>query len=75
MLLTDVVMPHMSGRELWERLAPLRLATKVLFMSGYTDDAIVRHGVLSSGVAFIQKPLMPGPLLSKLREVLDGPNT
>jgi two-component system, cell cycle sensor histidine kinase and response regulator CckA len=75
LLLTDVVMPHMSGRELWERLAPLRPNTKVLFMSGYTDDAIVRHGVLSSSVAFIQKPLTPGPLVSKLREVLDALTT
>lgn len=75
LLLTDVVMPHMSGRELWERLGPLRPNTKVLFMSGYTDDANVRHGVLSSAVAFIQKPLMPGPLVSKLREVLDGLKT
>ena len=62
----------MSGRELWQRLGPLRPAMKVLFMSGYTDDAIVHHGVLSSELAFVQKPLMPGPLLSKLRAVLDG---
>ena len=75
LLLTDVVMPLMSGRELWERLTPLRPTTKVLFMSGYTDDAIVRHGVLSSNVAFIQKPLIPGPLVSKLREVLDTSKT
>ncbi len=71
-LVTDVVMPRMSGRELWERLAPLRPTIKVLFMSGYTDDAIVHHGVLSSELAFVQKPLMPVPLLSKLRAVLDG---
>lgn len=70
-LVTDVVMPRMSGRQLWERLAPLRPEMKVLFMSGYTDDAIVRHGVLSSELAFVQKPLMPGPLLMKLRGVLD----
>ena len=72
-LLTDVIMPRMSGRELWQRVAPLRPAMKVLFMSGYTDDAIVHHGVLSSELAFVQKPLMPGALLLKLRAVLDGP--
>ena len=70
-LLTDVVMPRMSGRELWERLAPLRPYIKVLFMSGYTDDAVVRYGVLSSEFEFVQKPLLPNRLLEKLRRVLD----
>jgi two-component system cell cycle sensor histidine kinase/response regulator CckA len=71
-LLTDVVMPHMSGRELAQRLVLLHPATKVLFMSGYTDDAIVHHGVLSSELAFVQKPLLPEPLLARLRQVLDA---
>jgi hypothetical protein len=70
-LLTDVVMPHMSGRQLCERLAPRRPDLKVIFMSGYTDDAMVRHGVLRSELEFVQKPLLPGPLLEKLRRVLD----
>ena len=73
LLLTDVVMPRIGGRQLWERLAPLRPGMKVLFMSGYTDDAIIHHGVLSSEFAFVQKPLMPALLLTKLRAVLDEP--
>jgi signal transduction histidine kinase/CheY-like chemotaxis protein len=71
LLLTDVVMPRTSGRQLWERLAPLRPDMKVLFMSGYTDDAVVRHGVQSSELGFIQKPVSPATLLAKLRAVLD----
>jgi CheY-like chemotaxis protein len=72
LLLTDVVMPKMSGRELWERLAPLRPRMKVLFMSGYTDDAIVRHGVLGSEFEFVQKPISATALLTKVRAVLDS---
>jgi two-component system, cell cycle sensor histidine kinase and response regulator CckA len=72
LLLTDVVMPLMSGPELARRLALPRPEMKVLCMSGYTDDSIVRHGVLETGVAFVQKPITPALLTRRVREVLDG---
>ena len=72
MLITDVIMPGMSGRALASRLTELRPDTKVLFMSGYTDDAIVHHGVLDEGTNFIQKPFSTDVLAIKVREVLDA---
>ncbi|HQT95594.1 MAG TPA: ATP-binding protein [Thermoanaerobaculaceae bacterium] len=73
LLITDVVMPGMNGRELAHEIAKKGLARRTLFVSGYTDDAIVHHGVLEPGLAFLYKPFSPDSLLRKLREVLDGP--
>ena len=72
LLVTDVVMPEMSGPELANQIAVGRPEIKVLFTSGYTDDVIARQGVLENGVAFIQKPYRPKALARRIREVLDG---
>ena len=71
LLLTDVIMPGMSGRTVAERMAPLFPSIKVLFMSGYTDNAIVHHGILDKGVELIQKPFVPAALAKRVRELLD----
>jgi CheY-like chemotaxis protein len=73
LILTDVVMSGMNGRDLSERLIKIRPSVKVLFMSGYTEDTIVRHGVLEADIAFLQKPFTPADLARKVREVLDAP--
>ena len=73
LLLTDVILPKVSGRQIAERLATLRPEMKVLFMSGYTDEAILQQGVLDSDVAYLQKPITPEKLTRAVREVLNRP--
>ena len=63
-------MPRMTGKQLAERVVPLPPEMRVLLMSGYADDSIIQEGVLAPGIAFLQKPFVPGSLLKKIREVL-----
>jgi PAS domain S-box-containing protein len=73
LLITDLIMPRMSGRELAERLQPTRPKIKVLYVSGYTEDSAITEGVLGPGIAFLQKPIRPDAFLCKVRNVLDSP--
>ena len=73
LLLTDVVMPHMSGKELSDRIRAIYPHTKILFTSAYTENAIVHQGILNEGVMLLQKPFTPSGLASKVREILDQP--
>jgi PAS domain S-box-containing protein len=73
LLMTDVVMPQMGGRELAERFADAYPRMQLLFTSGYTDDAVLRHGVINEGTNFIQKPFTPDKLAQKVRVILDAP--
>jgi CheY-like chemotaxis protein len=73
LVLTDIIMPGTSGRELARRISARRPRTRILFMSGYTDNVLAEGGVLEAGLSFLQKPFTPGALLQKVREVLDSP--
>ena len=72
LLLTDIIMPGTSGRELARRITARHPNTRVLYMSGYTDNVLAQGGELEAGLAFLQKPFTPGALVQKVREVLDS---
>ncbi len=71
--MSDVILPGANGRELYARLAKRQQGLRVVFMSGYTDDVIIRHGVLEPGVRFLQKPFSVLDLTRMVREALDAP--
>ena len=72
LLISDVIMPGMSGKELVEQLRKIDPDLRVLYMSGYTDNAVVQHGILDSGTPFIQKPFSIRDLAAKAREAMQG---
>jgi CheY-like chemotaxis protein len=74
LLLTDVVMPRMSGRELVEQARPLRPEMRILYVSGYSEEAIARQGQLTEGIELLAKPFTPGALTAKIRQLLDRPS-
>lgn len=72
LVITDVVMPEMGGRDVAERIRELVPGVRVLYMSGYTDDVVLQHGILTRGAAFLSKPITIDALGQKVREVLEG---
>jgi two-component system cell cycle sensor histidine kinase/response regulator CckA len=72
LMVTDVIMPSMSGRELADHFQVRRPDMRVLYISGYTSDAIVDHGVLAENIAFLEKPFTPAAIARKVRELLDS---
>ena len=75
LLVTDIMMPLMTGHELAERIQRLRPGARVLYMSGYTENTIIRRGVIQADVAFLAKPFTPDSLVRSVRAALDGPVT
>jgi DNA-binding NtrC family response regulator len=73
LVITDVIMPQMSGKQLYDEIQSQLPELRVLLMSGYTDDALAHHGVLDEGLSFLEKPFSPSQLARKVREVLDAP--
>ena len=72
LLITDIIMPEMNGKKLAKKLLRNDPSLKVIYISGYTDDAIAKYGVLDEGVTFLQKPFLPQALAQKVREILDS---